>query len=183
MRILASLKTLRSALIATLHRRQHTGLHRHSALDAEGLSFTDHFDAVSNENEWLRTHKKTVRQKLLRSPKSGTPTTLPSTDYDDYVEGFIDWTISIGEAREQYANEIIALARIYEAWSGWGRAQAKPLFRAFNKAGIRSRRINLRPKDPRYIAAKRAKPKCKPHILIYDLRPTLTERQQTKLAA
>ena len=182
-RILASLKNLPSALIANLRGRHQSRRHERAARDARGLSFTDHVDAVSNENEWLRAHKQTARQKLTRSPKSSTSTALSLSDYDDYVEGFIDWTVSIGEAHQQNADEIMALARIFEAWSGWGRAQAKPLFRAFDKAGIRSRRINLKPKDPRYIAAKRIKPKSKPYILIYDLTPALTERRPTKLAA
>ncbi|MEM8971316.1 MAG: hypothetical protein AAGD43_04535 [Pseudomonadota bacterium] len=182
-RILASLKDLRSALIARVCGRHQNGKHRQFALDDHGRSFTDHVDAVSTENEWLRAHKQSARQKLTRSPKSSTSMPLSISEYDDYVEGFIDWTVSIGEAREQNAVEIMALARIFEAWSGWGRAQAKPLFRAFNKAGIKSHRFSLKPKDPRYIAAKRSKPKCKPHILIFDLSPELTEQRPTKLAA
>lgn len=183
MRILASLKNLRSAFVASMRGKRHERKPNQSALDARGLSFTDHVDAVSTENAWLRAHKQTVRQKLTRSPKNSVSPTLALSDYDDYVECFIDWTMSIGEAHEQNADEIISLARIFESWSGWGRAQARPLFRAFNKAGIKPRRINLKPNDPRYIAAKRAKPKCKPHVLIYDLKPALSERRPTKLAA
>lgn len=154
-----------------------------SALDEAGLSFADHVEAVDAGHEWLRAKRRNAPKSFPRSPKSGSAQALPLRDYNDYVENFIDWVVEIGEAKEQSSRELMALARIFEAWSGWRQAQENLLIRALTDAGVQSRRLQLQRNDPRYHSAMQEKIEAKPYIILYQLDLTAAQQRQDRAAA
>ena len=182
MTVRACFRWVRSLL--TGHRdKRPSNYQTETVLDETGFSFSDHIEAVDTGREWLRTEKRKAQKSLLRSPKSYSTQSLPLRDYNEYAESFIDWVNAIGEAKEQSVGELVALARIFEAWSGWRRAQTNLLLRALADNGVQSRRLQLRQNDTRYNSVTQRKIEAKPYVILYQLDISSPQRTHNRAAA
>lgn len=182
MKVRAYFRWVRS-LFSAYQGRKPSNYQTVTLLDDSGFSFSDHVEAIDTGHEWLRAEKRKAPKSLPRSPKSSSSQALPLRDYHDYAENFIDWVDEIGEAREQSISELIALARIFEAWSGWRQAQTNLLLRALTDHGVQSRRLQLQQKDSRYNSVRQSKIEAKPYIILYQLDVSSLQQTRSRAAA
>jgi hypothetical protein len=97
-----------------------------------------------------------------------TAVTRCQSEYDAYVECFLDWCVEHGHVGDHDGDQVIALTRQFDRFARTPPVHTSPFFQALRRVGIEPRMIDLSHTDPRY-AEKKARGCQRPRIRIYNL--------------